>query len=181
MPSSPVKHDGFSSKDRNNNMRSLFNFKARSSSESSSCHSPPPISKRWGEKAKSRSSMSFTASTPSLRNAPNSILLKYTEKQLEKSDSFEENETKLRQKYAEQLAWVRENGSDFVALESMKSVDEISALLFAMAENKSPTLLQLRMSCNETITVSYQFLDKFKQEFMMLKVCEGYYMFMAPF
>ena len=88
---------------------------------------------------------------------------------------------KLRTKYAEQLAWFRDNGRDFVALETMKTLTEASALLSVLVENKSPTLVQLKVTCSQTITVSYQFLDKFKQEFMMLKVSDSYCMFMAPF
>lgn len=168
---------------------SLFKFRTRASSDT--LPAPAPISRRWAERANSRSGLTHVASTPSLRDMPNSILLKYTDKDLvtennslsaeHHGSSFEENETNLRKQYAEQLKWVKENGQDFVALESMKTAREVSALLFALAENKAPTLVQLKINCNEKITVSYQFLDKFKQEFMMLKVSKDYFMFMVPF
>ena len=95
--------------------------------------------------------------------------------------SYEESERNLRTKYTEQLTWFKDNGRDFVALETMKTLNEVSALLCVLAESKSPTLIRLRVNCNQMIMASYQFLDKFKQEFMMLKVGGDYCMFMAPF
>ena len=137
----------------------------------------------------SSSGMKRIQSSPSFKGTPNSILLRYDDKQLLSENSMsellgtscEESELKLRTKYAEQLTWFKENGRDFVALESMQTLSEVTALLFVLAESKTPTLIRIRVNCSQIITLSYQFLDKFKQEFMMLKVNESYCMFMAPF
>ncbi|XP_065052088.1 uncharacterized protein LOC135681499 isoform X2 [Rhopilema esculentum] len=167
--------------DHNSNMMSLF--KNRSSSDSS-----PQTPRKWRDRSWSSSSLTRNASSPTLKTMPHSILLKCTDKQdpsqeccMSEVISIEGTEEKLKQKFGEQLSWVKENGQDFVALETLKTTSEISALLCVLAESKSPTLIQLKVNCSETITVSYHFLEKFRQEFMMLKVNDNYCMFMAPF
>ena len=87
----------------------------------------------------------------------------------------------LKRRFTDQLAWVKKNGGDFVALDTLHTMAEVSALLSALIHNSSPTLLQMKVNCSESITVSYQFLEKFRQDFMMLKCRDSHCMFMAPF
>eukprot|EP00794_Sanderia_malayensis_P012957 gene12957-14287_t len=151
----------------------------------------PSTKLSWRERLRSQGpSIIRSSSTPSFNTIPKSILLKCRDRKISDSslpDVFEEisdeeeKSVRMRKRFTDQLAWVRENGKDFVAMESLKSALEVAALLQVLSENKATTVMQLKVNCNDVITVSYHFLDNFKQEFMMLKVSSGYCMFMAPF
>eukprot|EP00112_Aurelia_sp_Birch-Aquarium-sp1_P007473 Seg1815.4 transcript_id=Seg1815.4/GoldUCD/mRNA.D3Y31 product="hypothetical protein" protein_id=Seg1815.4/GoldUCD/D3Y31 len=138
----------------------------------------------WSQFALHRSS-----STSSIKTLPNSIILKCSEKQTVSKESlpevFEEGSEnegeRLKRRFTDQLAWVKKNGGDIVALETLHTMAEVAALLDALIHNSSTTLLQMKVNCSESVTVSYQFLEKFRQDFMMLKCRDSHCMFMVPF
>eukprot|EP00794_Sanderia_malayensis_P017625 gene17625-19379_t len=126
---------------------------------------------------------------------PNSVLLQITpRKSSSLQESFSEdddvfaaasesgrNMEQLRKRFVDQISWVKERGDDYVALETLDSVDEIMILLRIFLNLKTPAALGFKVNHNQTITVSYQFLKNFNKDFMMLKVGENYRVFMSPF
>ncbi len=114
---------------------------------------------------------------------PQSVLVKCCDRKSSESlcpfEDSQENSGLLK-RFTDKLAWVEGNVKDFVALENLSSTLEVSALLLALAESKTTTVLQIIVNSND-IAVMYQFVDNFKHDFMMLKVGHDYCMFMAPF
>ena len=97
-------------------------------------------------------------------------------------DAYMEEKLKgLKERLMDQIDWVKEQGEDYVALETLDSIEEIILLLGVFMSSKTPAALGFKINHNSTITVSYQFLHNFKNDFMMLKVDDKYCVFISPF
>ena len=129
-----------------------------------------------------------SSSSSSASNIPTSVLLPLRNDTLENvgeedvEDVFE-NETisKLKDRLADQMNWMKTQGEDCVALETLCSIQEIIAMVQVFLRSKTPAELKFKVNHDSTVTVSYQFLHDFKNDFMMLKVRDKYCMFMSPF
>ena len=84
-------------------------------------------------------------------------------------------------KFKGQIEWVRDKGNDFVAMETLTSILEVTALFRAILDIKIPIAIGVKVGKDTRITVSYQFVDDFKQEYMMLRLNSDYCFFMPPF
>ena len=87
----------------------------------------------------------------------------------------------LKDRFQSQLKWFKDSGTDFIAMETLTDTDELAALLNAILECKSPTAIEIEINDVKTVTVSYQSVTNFKQEFMMLKLKSDYCLFLEPF
>ena len=87
----------------------------------------------------------------------------------------------MKEKYAAQIKGFTENDRDYVYMESLRSITETAALIGAIIDNKLPTVVDLEVNKDSTMTICYQAITNFKQEFMMLKLKSDYCLFLAPF
>lgn len=129
--------------------------------------------------------MSSSASASCL---PNSILLPLRsdtlgefEEEVLDSVFVDEKICDFRNRLIDQMNWMKTQGNDCVALETLSSITELVMLVRVFLKSKTPAALEFKVNHNATITVSYQFLNDFKNDFMMLKVHDKYCMFMSPF
>ena len=133
---------------------------------------------------------SSSPSSSSLLNSsiPTSILLPLRTDTLENVGEEELNDvfvdeaiTRQQERLAEQIKWMKTQGRDCVALETLSSVKEIVRMVQLFLKSQTPSALEFKVNHNSSITVSYQVLHDFKNDFMMLKVKDKYCMFMSPF
>ena len=137
---------------------------------------------------KKRSSSSSLSSLSIGKNKPNSVIVPLRNEPLK---NFEEDEPDdvfvdekiilLQERLSDQINWMKVQGNDFVALETLCSIKEIVIMVRVFLESKTPVALKFKLNHNSTVTVSYQILPDFKNDFMMLKVNNKYCMFMSPF
>ncbi|XP_065052151.1 uncharacterized protein LOC135681541 isoform X2 [Rhopilema esculentum] len=149
------------------------------SSNSQSSISSPPQVRRMNSGTRSRSS--------SLKS-PHSVLLKAATKprdldknSVESTSSISDEERYLKEKYTAQIRGFCEADSDYVYMETLRSVTETCALLEAIIENKFPTVIDIEVNQDSSLTLCYQAINDFKQDFMMLKLDSDYCLFLAPF
>ena len=81
----------------------------------------------------------------------------------------------------DQLHWMKTQGDDCVALENLKDIPEVVKFLRVLTGFTTPAALEFKLNQSGTITISYQFLHNFKNDYMMLKVKDNYCMFLSPF
>ncbi len=127
--------------------------------------------------------------TSSSTSVPNSILLEVKRRKSSLCESISEDDEvfinsklqKLKEKFKDQINWVKERGEDYVALETLDNIQELIAFLRIFLTLKTPAVLGFKINHDRSITVSYQFLNNFKKDFMMLKIGDNYRVFMSPF
>ena len=120
---------------------------------------------------------------------PTSIFLQITPKKhthsinsdTDDSAILQEGIHKLKLKLTDEISWVKERGEDYVALETLNGIEEISVLIRVLMESKTPAAVGFKINHDRTVTISYQFLHHFSKDFMMLKVGDNCRVFMNPF
>ena len=88
------------------------------------------------------------------------------------------------QKHSElepQIHWVKENCSDYVNTETVRNCAQLNTLLNILLKMPSATLVTMKILESYEINVTYQFMDKFKQDYMVVKIKPGYAMLMKTF
>ena len=120
--------------------------------------------------------------------SPQSILLKVALKpkdldggSVESESSVTEQDRFLKEKFTAQIKGFSETDTDYVYMEYLRSVAEAAAIIAAIIDNKVPTVVDMEISNESSMTLCYQAITNFKQEFMMLKLKSDYCLFLAPF
>jgi len=149
------------------------------SSGSQSSVSSPPQHRRTNSSGRSRAG--------SLKS-PHSVLLKAATKpkdldrnSTESISSLTEEERCLKEKYTAQIKEINNSDDDYVYMETLQSISQASAIIEAIIENKVPTVIDIELNNDCSMTFCYQAINNFKQEFMMLKLKSDYCLFLAPF
>ena len=96
------------------------------------------------------------------------------------TDRHVDDEKTLQTKFEDQINWVTKD-QDFVSMETLKSLDEFEILLEVVHKCGYPIALTVRQNNDRTYTVLYQFVETFRQEFMMLRVGGTHCLFLNPF
>ena len=92
------------------------------------------------------------------------------------------NIQELEEKFENFMKWVNQAKQDYVAMETVNSLDEFPVLFRLLEKYTSPTLLQIKAnSTNGTWTVVCQPLEDFKKEFMVLRIGLKYCLCLEPF
>ena len=92
------------------------------------------------------------------------------------------NIEELEEKFENFMKWVNQAKQDYVAMETVNSLDEFPVLFGLLEKYTSPTLLQIKAnSTNGTWTVVCQPLEDFKKEFMVLRIGLKYCLCLEPF
>ena len=152
--------------------------RANSCSSQSSISSPPQH-RRTNSSGRSRAG--------SLKS-PHSVLLKAATKprdldrnSVESISSLSEEERFLKEKYAAQIKEINDSDDDYVYMETLRTISQASAIIEAIIDNKVPTVIDIELNKDNSMTFCYQAINNFKQEFMMLKLKSDYCLFLAPF
>ena len=95
--------------------------------------------------------------------------------------SLTEEERFLREKYAAQIKGISDGDDDYVYMETLQNISQVSAIIEAIIENKVPTVIDIELNKDSSMTFCYQAINNFKQEFMMLRLKSDYCLFLAPF
>jgi len=129
-----------------------------------------------------RNTEQFNAKTLTAR----SVLLEMSdevEENYEFESSCEDNEkyNELERKFENFMKWVNQAKQDYVAMETVNSIDEFQILFKLLEKYTSPTLLQIKPNSNGTWTVVCQPLEDFKKDFMVLRIGLKYCLCLEPF
>ena len=88
----------------------------------------------------------------------------------------------LEEKFENFMKWVNQAKQDYVAMETVNSLEEFPVLFKLLEKYTSPTLLQIKANtANGTWTVVCQPLEDFKNEFMVLRIGLKYCLCLEPF
>ena len=87
----------------------------------------------------------------------------------------------MKEKYTAQIKEINDANDDYVYMETLRSISQASAIIEAIMENKVPTVIDIELNSDSSMTFCYQAISNFKQEFMMLKLKSDYCLFLAPF
>lgn len=96
-------------------------------------------------------------------------------------DDENELDSKKHLELEPQIHWVKENCSDYVNTETVSNCAQLNTLLNILLKMPSATLVTLKILDSSEINVTYQFMDKFKQNYMVVKIRPGYAMLMKTF
>lgn len=100
---------------------------------------------------------------------------------MESISSLTEEERYLKEKYAAQIKGICGADDDYVYMETLRSISQASAIIEAIIENKLPTVIDIELNKDSSMTFCYQAISNFKQEFMMVRLKSDYCLFLAPF
>ena len=111
---------------------------------------------------------------------------------LEMSDEIEEVDNiqlepstnkyiELEKKFENFMKWLNQAKQDYVAMETVNSIEEFQILFKLLEKYTSPTLLQIKLNVNGTWTVVCQPLEDFKKEYMVLRIGMKYCLCLEPF
>lgn len=93
-----------------------------------------------------------------------------------------DKEKQYEKQYETQMKWVAmQDKHDYVAMEQLKTTEEFEVLLKVLMNCKSPTLMQIKLNKDDSFTVVYQFIENFRQEYMLLMIGTKYCLFLEPF
>jgi len=120
------------------------------------------------------------ASTPDA-NLTTSVLLEVEAGDENNNGKSNLNENLLKQKFYDQIDWVKKEKSEYVSMETLKSYVELKIFLQVMLKVTQPFAVQIKVNQDNTITITYQLIEKFKQQFMMIKIGEKHCLFLEPF
>lgn len=87
----------------------------------------------------------------------------------------------MKEKFAKQIKGISDADDDYVYMETLRDISQVSAIIEAILENKVPTVIDIELNKDSSMTFCYQAINNFKQEFMMLKLKSDYCLFLAPF
>ena len=85
------------------------------------------------------------------------------------------------QKYRDQINFMRTTKSNFVAMEAFIVLEDFNLFIEALLNSCSSVLLQVVMNHKNDIIVFYQPAEKFKHDYMVLKIKEKHFLFLEPF
>ena len=113
---------------------------------------------------------------------PSSILLEFSPDTENKHNinRYLVDRKKIQTKYEEQINWVKQD-QDYVSMETVKSLDEFQILLDVIIKCGFPIALTIRINKDKSFTVLYQLIERFRKEFMVVRVGEKHCLFLEPF
>ena len=85
------------------------------------------------------------------------------------------------QRYHDQINFMRTTESNFVAMEAFFSLEDFKLFIKALFNSSSSMLLQVVMNQKNEIIVFYHPAEKFKHDYMVLKIKEKHFLFLQPF
>ena len=85
------------------------------------------------------------------------------------------------QRYHDQINFMRTTESNFVAMEAFFSLEDFKLFIEALLNSSSSMLLQVVMNQKNEIIVFYQPAEKFKHDYIVLKIKEKHFLFLEPF
>jgi len=92
-----------------------------------------------------------------------------------------EVDTKKHSELEPQIQWLQQNLGDYVNTETVRNCAQLHTLLNILLKMPSATLVTMKIESPSDISVTYQFMDKFKQDYMVVKINPGYAMLMKTF
>lgn len=95
--------------------------------------------------------------------------------------SGDEKNSELERKFENFMKWVNQAKQDYVAMETVNSIEEFQILFNLLEIYTSPTLLQIKLNTNGTWTVVCQPLEDFKKDYMVLRIGKKYCLCLEPF
>ncbi|XP_057303524.1 uncharacterized protein LOC130640928 isoform X3 [Hydractinia symbiolongicarpus] len=98
------------------------------------------------------------------------------------SDISEKNISKSRKaELSTQVKWVEEHGSDYINTETVSNCSELLMLLNILMKSTHAALVTVKVNTTTEIAVTYQFMKKFKQDYMIVRINKGCCMLMKAF
>jgi len=83
--------------------------------------------------------------------------------------------------YTEQLEWLERNFNDYVNTECISTLAEVELLLESLIKSHTCILVTIETNNKGKLHVSYQFLNNFKNEYMIFPVKKDYCILMKTF
>lgn len=83
--------------------------------------------------------------------------------------------------YTEQLEWLERNFNDYVNTECVSTLAEVELLLESLIKSHTCILVTIETNNKGELHVSYQFLNNFKNEYMIFPVKKDYCILMKTF
>lgn len=101
----------------------------------------------------------------------NGLIADMNENMISKADSKKQLE----------IEWVKKHCSDYINTETVTSCGELQALMNILTKMTTAVLVTLKIVNSKEITVTYQFMEQFKRNYMFVKISSGYAMLMKAF
>lgn len=119
--------------------------------------------------------MSPRKSQGTLVTDENSLTSDVNENMVEKTDLKKQLELEL------QIEWVKKHCSDYINTETVTSCADLQVLMDILMKMTTAVLVTLKIVSSKEITVTYQFMEQFKRDYMFVKINPGYAMLMKAF
>lgn len=145
----------------------------------------------WNRKQRNSTATSPVGTNhPTIKLPPaRSVLLELSQENNKERECFlrtgartETTRSEKERQYETQMKWVgMQDKHDYVAMEKLKTTEDFEVLLRVLMNCKSPTLVQIKLNKDDSFTVIYQFIEDFRQEYMLLMIGTKYCLFLEPF
>ena len=83
--------------------------------------------------------------------------------------------------YEQLIRWSETNSSDYINAETVQNFDSLTSLINALLKSTTATLMTIKINCESEMIVTYQFMPKLKQDYMLVKIDKKYAMLMKAF
>lgn len=125
--------------------------------------------------SKAQMSSTKTRQLSDSENSDNTLLSDINENIVENVDTRKQEELEL------QIEWVRKHCSDYINTETVTNCTDLKSLLDVLMKVTTAALVTLKIVNENEITVTYQFMEQFKRNYMFIKISPGYAMLMKAF
>ena len=86
-----------------------------------------------------------------------------------------------RKELMKMMSWICDEGYDYIHTEQAKNLTEVELYIDVMLSSSVPALMTFKVNSPIDISVTYQFLPTFKEEYMILNISKTHCMVMRAF
>ena len=97
------------------------------------------------------------------------------------SKSDKEDTEKRKKDIMKMFSWIKGEGLDYVHTEKAANLADVETILDVMLSFTIPIQLTFKVNSSTDISITYQFLPKFKEDYMILKINRNHCMVMRAF
>lgn len=79
------------------------------------------------------------------------------------------------------MSWISDEGYDYIHSEKVKNISEVEVFIDVMLSSSIPVQMTFKVNSPTDINITYQFLNTFKDDFMVLTISKTHCMVMRAF
>lgn len=86
-----------------------------------------------------------------------------------------------RRELMKMMSWISDEGYDYIHSEKVKNISEVEVFIDVMLSASVPVQMTFKVNSPTDINITYQFLNTFKDDFMVLTISKTHCMVMRAF